>query len=114
MTQIGERLVHVPHLYVLTGYIGAFVQLFGIVMLAPHMRVVHLTPMLPLMIQVDDEESRWNVFLAFKAASIVIARLQADIKRLLLEKMLPEIPLKCRELPSIKGVEALPTSASLL
>ncbi|KAF9648216.1 hypothetical protein BDM02DRAFT_3115685 [Thelephora ganbajun] len=92
--------------------IGPFVQFFGIVMLAPQMRVVHLTPMLPLAIPTDDEQSLRNIFLAFKAASIVVAKIQADVRRLLQETTLPEIPLESRELPSVTDIEAPHTSAS--
>ena len=71
------------------------------------MRVVHLTPMLPLTIPVDDEQSRRDVFLAFKAASIVIAMLRADARRLLREtNELPVIPLESRALPSITEIRS--------
>lgn len=112
MTQIGEWSLHVSRLYFLTGFSGAFVQFFGIVMLAPQMRVVQLTPMLPLAIPIDDEQSRWNVFLAFKAASIVIAKLQADAKQLLQKTRLHTIPFELRGLPGITSIKALPTSTS--
>ena len=108
MTQIGEWSLQTSRMYFLTGFSGAFVQFFGIVMFTPHMRVVHLTPMLPLAIPTDDENSRWNVFLAFKAASVVIAKLQADTQRLLQDTALLEIPVESRALPSVTEIKAFP------
>ena len=85
-------------------FLGAFVQFFGIVVLK-QLRVVHLTPMLPLAIPIDDEQSRRDVYLAFKAASIVIAMLRADVQRLLETSELPVIPLESRTLPSITEIK---------
>jgi len=79
-------------------------------MLAPHMRAVPLTPMLPLAIPIDDERSRQSLFLAFKAASIVLAKIQADVSRLV-QETLPEIPLEMRGFPSVTGIEAINPSS---
>ena len=75
-------------------------------MLAPNMRVAPLTPMLPLATPADDEQSRRSLFLAFKAASIVLFKIQADAQRLVQETP-PEIPLELRRLPSVTGIEAV-------
>ena len=85
VTLIGEQVPSVPYLHHLTRFSGPFVQFFGIVMLAPQMRVVPLTPMLPLATPINDQRSRQTVFLASKAASIVLAKIQADVKRLIQE-----------------------------
>jgi len=46
------------------------------------MRVVPLTPPLP-MVDPTGEEFRWDLFLAFKAASIVFSQIQTDVDNLL-------------------------------
>jgi len=104
MTQIGEQILYVFGLHFLTRSLGAFVQFFGVVMLTPQMRVIPLTPMLPLATPADDEWSRQRLFLAFKAASIVISKIETDILRLI-KKTPPEIPLELRGLPSVTGIE---------
>ena len=110
MTQIGERIPCVLGLHFLTRSLGAFVQFFGVVMLAPQMRAVPLTPMLPLATPADDEWSRQRLFLAFKAASIVVSKIQTDALRLI-QNTPPEIPLELRGLPSVTGIKKV-TSAS--
>ena len=42
----------------LTGYLGTFIRLLGVVMLAPNMRVIPLTPMMPFATPIDDWLSR--------------------------------------------------------
>ena len=111
MTQIGECRSCAPCLHPLTGCLGAFVQFLGVVMLAPHIRVVPLTPMLPLATPINDEGSRHRVFLAFKAASIVLAKIQADVSKFVQESR-PEIPLALREFPSVTGIKADPQLSS--
>ena len=60
---------------------------------------------LPLAIPTDDERSRKQLFLAFKAASIVVDKIQADASNLVdIQKTLPEIPLEFRELPSVSKI----------
>jgi len=80
-------------------------------MLEPHMRVAPLTPMLPLATPIDDEGSRRRLFLAFKAASIVLAKIQADVSKLVQETP-PGIPQGLRGLPSITGINAVSPSSS--
>ena len=111
MTQIGEWTPRTLGLHFLTRYLGAFVQFFGVVMLAPQIRIVPLTPMLPLAIPIDDERSRRRLFLAFKAASIVISKIQTDVLRLV-EKTPPEIPLELRGLPSVTGIKKVGSTSS--
>ena len=110
MTQIGKWIPCAPCLHPLTGCLGAFVQFFGIVMLTPNMRIVPLTPMLPLATPLDDELPRRVLFLAFKAASIVLAKIQADVSKHVQETP-PEIPLELRGLPSVTGVPAIESSS---
>ena len=77
---------------------------------APRMRVVPLTPMLPLAIPINDERSRQTVYLTFKAASIVLAKIQTDVSRLVRETP-PEIPLEQRGLSSVTGIEVIELSS---
>jgi len=107
MIRIGEWLPHAPR--PLTVFLGPFVRSLGIVTFVLHVCVAHLNPMLPIAVPTDYEQSQWDAFLAFEAAPIVISKLRAGTRQLLQEKTLPEIPLKSRELPSITGIEALPT-----
>ena len=82
-------------------------------MLAPQMRIVPLTPMLPLATPIDDELSRQTLFLAFKAASIVLAKIQTDVSRLVQEALqgtLQEIPFATRALPSVTEIQAIDQS----
>ena len=79
-------------------------------MLAPNMRVIQLTPMLPFATPVDDERSRRSLFLAFKAASIVLSKIKADVQRLVQETP-PKIPLELRKLPSVTGIKAYPAAS---
>jgi hypothetical protein len=74
-------------------------------MLAPQMRIAPLRPMLALAIPIDDRRSRRTLFMAFKAASIVIAKIQADVLKLI-QKTPQKIPLKLRGLPRVTGVQA--------
>jgi len=88
-----------------------------------------LTPMLPLAIPHGDEQSRRNLFLAFKAASILIVKLIADTKELIhlladteepveppadtkeladKKKKPSEIPLTSRLFPNITKIRAFP------
>ena len=79
-------------------------------MLAPQMRIVPLTPMLPLATPIDDEPSRQTLFLAFKAASIVLAKIQTDVSRLVqeaLQRTLQKIPLASRALPSVTEIQVI-------
>ena len=92
------------------GFLGDYVQFFGIVMLSPHMRVAHLTQRLRMTIPLDDDGSRDDLFLAFRAASIVLARLQDDAKRFLKQKNYPDIPLRSRLLPNITKIDVHPYS----
>jgi hypothetical protein len=62
--------------------------------------------MLPLATSIYDEHSRLNVFLAFKAASIFIAKLQDDTRQLIEDKTRPEIPFNLRALPSVTKIKA--------
>jgi hypothetical protein len=110
MTQIGERIPSTLRMRLLTGLLGAFVQFFGIVVLG-QMRIVPLTPMLPLATPIDDERSRQALFLAFKAASVVIAKIQADALKLI-QKTLPKIPYELRGLPSVTEIRAVAPSPS--
>ena len=64
--------------------------------------------MLPLATPVDDERSRKQLFLAFKAASIVIAKIQVDVSNLVdIQRTLPEIPPESRQLPSVSKIGAI-------
>ena len=110
MTQIGERTPGTLRMRLLTGLLGAFVQFFGIVVLG-QMRIVPLTPMLSLATPIDDERSRQALFLAFKAASIVIAKIQADALRFI-QKTPPKIPYELRGLPSVTEIQAVAPSSS--
>jgi hypothetical protein len=67
--------------------------------------------MLPCATPIDDERSRRNLFLAFKAASIVIAKIEADVARLVRETP-PRIPLGSCKLPSVTGIKAVAPSSS--
>ena len=78
MIQIGGWTQHTLRLHPLTQHSGSYVQFYGIVMIV-QMRAVPLTPMLPLQTSTNDELSRRRIFLAFKAASIVVAKIQADV-----------------------------------
>ena len=70
------------------------------------MRITPLTPMLPLTTPIDDERSRKSLFLAFKAASIVLAKIQGDVSRHV--RTPPQaIPLGSRGLPSVTGIDAV-------
>jgi hypothetical protein len=60
-------------------------------MLAPQMRIAPLTPMLALAIPINDQRSRRTLFMAFKAASIVIAKIQTDVLKLI-QKTPPRSP----------------------
>ena len=91
--------------------LGPFVQFFGIVMLAPNMRVAPLTPMLPLATPVDDESYRRNLFLAFKAALIVLAKIQADVRELIRNPP-EEIPCDLRRLPSITSITEIDAAST--
>lgn len=75
-------------------------------MLTPQMRVVPLTPMLPLAIPIGDERSGRELFLAFKAASILVARIQDDAKRFS-KNPPPRIPLELRTLPNITAITSV-------
>ena len=81
-------------------------------MLAPQMRLVQLTPMMPLAIPTEDEQSRRNVFLALKAASIVIAKLQADTQQFVENKTTPALPLTLCTLPCVTEIKAFSTPES--
>ena len=106
MTVIGELISHAPCPHLLIRSLGPFVQFFGIVLLVTNMRVAPLTPMLPLATPVNDEWHRRNLFLAFKAASIVIAKIQADVRELIRNP--PEqIPCNLRGLPSITSITGI-------
>jgi len=109
MTQIGERIPYTPHPRPLIRCPGTFVQFFGIVMLET-MRVVPLTPMLPLTTPIEDEWSRQKLFLAFKAASIVLAKIQADVSERV-DRPPPAIPLGQRDLPSVTEIKAIEESS---
>ena len=67
--------------------------------------------MLPLAISLEDEDSKLNVFLAFKAASIVVAKLQDDAQRLIQQNDRPKIPLESRCLPNVSEINAYPLSS---
>lgn len=58
-------------------HIGPTVQFFGIVLVGG-MRVVPLTPSLP-MVDPTGEGFRWDLFLAFKAATLVFSKIRSDI-----------------------------------
>jgi len=75
-------------------------------MLTPQMRIAPLTPMLPLATPIDDEQSRRRLFLAFKAASIVLAKIQGDVSKHV-QKTPPAIPLELRKLPSVTGINSI-------
>ena len=64
------------------------------------MRAVPLTPMLPLQTPTNDELSRRRVFLAFKAASIVVAKIQADVLKYI-QKPPRAIQFESRQFPSV-------------
>jgi len=70
------------------------------------MRVVPLTPMLPLAIPINDDQSRWRLFLAFKAASIVLAKIRGDVSKHV-QKTPLAIPLRSHGLPGITGLEVI-------
>ena len=108
MTQIGKRTPHALRPHHLTGLLGSYVQFFGIVMIA-QMRIVPLTPMLPLQTPASDERSRQELFLAFKAASIVIAKIQADVRKLI-QKPPKAIPLEFRSFPSVTEIKKVTLS----
>jgi hypothetical protein len=69
--------------------------------------------MLPLATPIYDEHSRLNVFLAFKAASIFIAKLQDDTLKIIHDETLPDIPYNMRELPSVTRINTYPTQSRL-
>jgi len=71
------------------------------------MRVVHLTPMLPLASPNGDKESRQNLFLAFKAASVVLYKIQTDVKNRLLGSHPVLTPQTCL-FPSVTEIDTFP------
>jgi len=75
------------------------------------MRVVPLTPMLPLATPINDEQARRRLFLAFKAASIVLAKIRGDVSKHV-QKTPQAIPLRSRGLPSVTGIKAVSSPSS--
>ena len=81
VTHVGEFTPYFSSHTSLFGCLGSYIQFFGVVWVGK-MRVVPLTPSLP-MVDPTGEEFRWDLFLAFKAASIVFRKIQTDVKDLL-------------------------------
>ena len=75
------------------------------------MRVVPLAQMLPTATPVYDEQSRRSLFQAFKAASIVFAKIRADVKHFI-SKTPPEIHPTSRVLPGVTEIKSVGTSPS--
>lgn len=94
MTQIGECRSCAHCLHPLTRCLGTFVQFLETVMSTPNMRVVPLTPVLPFATIIDVEGSWQRFLLAFKVASTIPAKIQADISKFVQEPP-PEVPWHC-------------------
>jgi thiamine kinase-like enzyme len=79
------------------------------------MRIVPLTPALP-MVDPTGEGFRWDLFLAFKAASIVFCKIQADIRGFLqVPKDLdwpPAMTAETCRFPSVTEIDAFSNSQS--
>jgi hypothetical protein len=67
------------------------------------MRSVPLTPMLPLVAELDDERPRRLLYSAFKAASLFVAKVKEDVLDLI-QDIPPEIPFESRWLPSVTKI----------
>ena len=70
------------------------------------MRIVPLTPMLPLAITDSDKWSWRRLFLAFKAASIVLAKIQADVTKFS-QNPPDDIAAESRRFPSVTEINSV-------